>query len=465
MNQVSEIKLFSKYSENKAWNNMLVKSSRSVKDAEQRKNTYRKVFNRYNDLKETTKMFSGLSEMGLMTNQYFNATMASYVRSFAGYLAIERDMDQPDAMLYFMDVLGVLDNRIVLPNVGHENLSNINSRLSTAIALVVGDATYELSTGKKLIPGTVTITLKKAVGGATYTIKDDRQGNLLAPAGILAAGTVDYTSAGTISFELGAGFTIAANDTCTVTAFEDVAGNPEFNGTASGNNRFKLDMKHISVRTEADLLIGESNLMQLAQMQKSLGINPQEILAAKLTELYTKLINSKLVGSITNYYEGTTFEIPVTENETSFDDYNSRLDAFNGAMVDINSVLAKKSAKGVKATAYVVGTNTANYFSKLANTGLFTENQDQNNVNDLLGFYKGTIPVLQSTDVNENEGYAIHKTADGQLAPSIRGIYLPLTNTPVVGNYQNPTQVASGVYYQEANESIVPELIQKFKIV
>lgn len=31
----------------------------------------------------------------------------------------------------------------------------------------------------------------------------------------------------------------------------------------------------------------------------------------------------------------------------------------------------------------------------------------------------------------------------------VRGIYLPLTDTPTIGNYENPVQAASGVFYQE----------------
>ena len=57
--------------------------------------------------------------------------------------------------------------------------------------------------------------------------------------------------------------------------------------------------------------------------------------------------------------------------------------------------------------------------------------------------------------------YAIHKTHDGQMAPLARGIYMPLTDTPTIGNYNNPTQMASGIYYQEGVRYMAPELVQK----
>jgi hypothetical protein len=47
------------------------------------------------------------------------------------------------------------------------------------------------------------------------------------------------------------------------------------------------------------------------------------------------------------------------------------------------------------------------------------------------------------------------------MAPLARGIYMPLTDTPTIGNYNNPTQMASGIYYQEGTKYMAPELVQK----
>lgn len=458
------VKLFSAQKEDNTWKVMLRNSSRSAKDAELRENVYGRVYSQYEDLKEITKQFSGYTEIPLLSNQYFNATMASYVRSFAGFLSIERLMDQPTALLYFMDMLGVTDNRVVLPNIGSENMAGINGKFTTGSTMTVGSNEYSISTGKKLIPGSVTLTLIHAASPSTpIVIKDNRAGQLLAPAGILAEGTVDYTSAGKIDFTVGSGFTIATGDSYSIVGFEDVAASPEWNGTANGNNRFKMDMKNVSVSSEPDMLISENNLMAMAAMQKALGVNPQDVSSAKLTELYTKLINQKLVTAVRDMHEGNAIDFDITNSISGFHDFRSRLDAFSSRLVDVDTALAKKSVKGVKATAYVVGEKMGDWFRKLADIGVFVDNTDSTYINDLLGYYKG-VPVLRHMDVGEGDGYAVHKTADGQLAPTIRGIYLPLTNTPIVGNYNNPTQVAQGVYYQEANSPIVPELVQKFTL-
>lgn len=74
------------------------------------------------------------------------------------------------------------------------------------------------------------------------------------------------------------------------------------------------------------------------------------------------------------------------------------------------------------------------------------------------------IPVLRTTDIASSDVYAIHKTPDGQMAPLVRGIYLPLTDTPSIGNYNNPTQISSGIYYQEGIKSLAPELVNYINI-
>lgn len=465
----TEIKMFSAMQTDAGWLKQLEGSSRSKVDAELRKQVYQKVFANYESLRETAKAFSGMSEVPILSNQYFNATVASYVRSFAGFLTIERAMDQPTALLWYNDLLGVTDGRKVLPNLGKEDIKGINGRFSTSAPLDENTDAYSLATNKKIIPGTVEIKLiHAATPKSPVIIRDDRNGNLLAPAGILtlnAGGTigVDYRT-GVITFTIADGFVIAEGDSYSVLAYEDVAGDPAFGQlTGPGNNRFKIQMQNIVVTSEPDMLIAENNLMAIAAAQKAISMNPAEIAGAKLTELYTKLVNDKFVAALAGMWSGNAFEIDLTKDTNGWLDVNSYYEKFMKELDNLDTLLAEQSYKTISATAYIVGKNVGTLFTNLRHNGNFVKNTESTYVNDLLGFYNG-IPVLRHLDIDPDEGYAIAKTADGQLAPIMRGIFLPLTNTPVVGNYNNPTQFANGVYYQEANTGIVPELMYKFKV-
>ena len=147
-----------------------------------------------------------------------------------------------------------------------------------------------------------------------------------------------------------------------------------------------------------------------------------------------------------------------------FYDYQSRINLFDAYLVNVETALASKAIKAVSTTAYVAGVNACNQFTKGRGINKFEKNTKMTYINDLAGWYDG-VPVLRSNDIAEENGhgvfYAIHKTADGQMAPLARGIYMPLTDTPTVGNYNNPTQMASGIYYQEGTKYLAPELVQK----
>ena len=195
-------------------------------------------------------------------------------------------------------------------------------------------------------------------------------------------------------------------------------------------------------------------------------------LFTKLRELYTKMINYKLVSTLEEGYTGNVMsdlDLSKTAMTGQFYDYRSRVDLFDAYLINVESSLATKAVKGVTTTAYVAGNMAANQFQKGGMIGRWEKNTKSTYINDLLGWYNG-IPVLRSTDIKENTGegtfYAIHKTADGQMAPLARGIYMPLTDTPTIGNYANPTQMAAGIYYQEGTRIMAPELVQKvtFKI-
>jgi hypothetical protein len=462
MEKVQETKLFSQHMNDAAWLKSLRASSVSQADADNRMAEYNKLFSRYEALKEAYKTvsFSGVTELPLLSNQYFNATVASFVRSFAGYLSIERDMAESTALLWYDDVLGVSDERTVLANIGQENLAGLQSDIAFSnVSIPVGG--LDLSVGKIIVPGSVRGSFVSSDGLTTCEFSDDANGNLLAPAGVLATGTVNYKTGAIAATLAGATYT---GGTYSIKAAADEPGTPAY-GTVANNqtNRVKLDMKNILVHSMADMLIGDSNLVAMAQAQKSLGQNPMQRLGAKLVELYTKVINLKIVNATKGAAKGNNYVIDTTGWATTFYDYNSRLNAFEAELVNVDTELATQSVKGVEATAYLVSPEAGNWFRKLRATGSFVEEKGSTYVNDLLGTYNG-IPVLRHVGVESGYFYAIVKTAGGELAPVMTGQYLPLTWTPAIGSYQNPSQISQGVFYQMGVEPIASALIKKVQV-
>jgi len=483
----------SKFLNNDAMMEALVETSVSAQDARNRANEYAKIFSRNEEMNDLfgggtnllektfsgrkQKTFSGYAETPLLSTTYFNASVASYVSSFAGYMAVERDFDQPNGLFYWFDVLGVSDMRTVIPNLGADNYLDIQAMGNFKTEVSPGQSTsYQVITGRKILPGTVRI--KVIENSTTYELVDNGQASLMAIANKLTASSINYLT-GTIEFTL----TTNATGTITVVGKEDTTGTPcNTNGASNAranDKRFMAKQQQLPLSTVPDMLVAETNIATLAAMKKAAGVDMATFLFSKLREIYTKVINGKLVETLENGYTGATmgtdtdgFSLSKTVLSTMFHDYRSSVDMFDAYLIDVESTLATKAVKGVRTTAYIVGNRAANQFQKGGMIGKFQPNTKVSYINDLIGWYDG-VPVLRSTDINEPDVtvnntvskravfYAIHKTAGGEMAPLARGIYMPLTDTPTVGNYNNPTQMASGIYYQEGIKTMANELVQR----
>ena len=462
----------------------LVNSSVSVEDANLRSREYAKMFSRNDEMKDIfgisagntnllQKTFSGYAETPLLSTQYFNASVASYVSSFAGYMSIERDFDQPNGLFYWFDVLGVTDMRPVVPNLGVDQYQDIQSMgaFKLEVTPVATNPAYSALVGRKIIPSTVRIKITKESG--KLELIDNGQGELMAVSGAITAGTINYLN-GKIEFTLSTPLTgDTSKESIVVIGKEDVTGTP-CNTTGASNahandKRFIAKMQQLGLSTVPDMLVAEYNIAALGAMKKATGADMATFLFTKLRELYTKMINYKLVNTLQEGYKGNTMsdlDLSASSSDivSKFHDYRSRVDIFDAYLINVESALATKAVKGVTTTAYVAGNQACNQFQKGGMIGKFKKNDKMTYINDLLGWYDN-VPVLRSTDIEEAPGegtfYAIHKTKDGQMAPLARGIYMPLTDTPTIGNYNNPTQMASGIYYQEGTKYMAEELVQK----
>ena len=426
-NLLNEARMFSESIMDEKTYSRLKGSSVSAVDANIRKNEYQKVFSRYRDAKnEYQKMFSGYSESPLLSTQYFNATVSSYVSSFAGFMSIERDMDQPNGLISWMDVLGVTDYRTVVPNLGPDNFGGVSAqgRFESDIN-VTGDQAYTYLVGRKIIPGTLRIKITKK-DGTKMELIDAGQGQFMSVAGVITASKIDYKN-GNVSFTLATALT-PGDDKCTIVGAEDVIGTPSLlNGAAAAKheNRFLAKLQQVGISTVPDMLSAEFNIASIAAMKKAIGTDMATFLFTKLREIYTKVINTKLVTTLAAGYTGNTIEIDLDANSRKYMDYRSNLDYFVSAMIEVESALAQKAVKGVTVTAYIAGANASNMFQKCTAIGKFQKNDKSTYINDLLGWYDG-VPVLRTTDLAVDEVYAIHKTADGQMAP----LNFLLINTP-----------------------------------
>lgn len=377
-------------SQNPAMFEALRGSSVSDTDAKMRANEYVKMFTRNQDMMSNfgtrsdlqQRLFSGYAETPLLSTQYFNASVASYVSSFAGYMSVERDFDQPNGLFYWFDVLGVTDLRPVIPNLGVDSYQNINAMGAFELEITpAASAAYSSLIGRKLIPGSVRIKVKTATD--SFELIDNGQGTFMAVAGKLDASDINYLN-GKVTLTLATALTgDATKESITVIGKEDVTGTPS-NTTGASNahandKRFIAKMQQIGLSTTPDMLVAEYNIAALGAMKKATGSDMATFLFTKLRELYTKMINYRLVSTLENGYGEaggtalTDLDLSTTSTGLSkqFMDYRSRVDMFDAYLIDVETALASKAVKGVNTTAYVAGSAAANQFQKGGMIGKF----------------------------------------------------------------------------------------------
>lgn len=471
----NSIRTFSDMASSGKLSERLRHSCQSASDMELRVQAYSKAYENLLtaaallDKRASTRTFAatgpGMGELGgLNPNQFIDVTVTSMIKSLAGFLAIERGVDQPTAVLPFFDLVTSGEGKTVAKNIGAD-LEMRNGYVDQASAdqralrssqiqfsnnISVATNHIEVNVAKAVIPGT--LTLKVTKGGQVYNLTDDKQGNVMAPAQAgVTGGSIDYRI-GKVTVDFGSNLT--SGDTYSVSLQQDAPKDP--------TNRVKSNIFYYQINCHPEIIIAENNLISDLVATKSMNVNVADIMKKRVMDEYIKIVNRSIIDPIVLGYEGGTVDIDLTPYSVTTNNMDSYFKLFSHGLVKVNTELTNKSWKSVNASAYLVGHRVAEMFTSMSGNQ-FVPNTAATYIEDLLGHYNG-VPVVKSHFVEPDTGYAIHKTADGTMAPVCRAIFLPVNDMPEVGNFNNPSQFATGIYSYEGSSLLTSELVQKFKI-
>lgn len=413
-----------------------------------------------------------------------DATIRAYADSIAGFLCREESINAPNALVTIFDTLDAFDDTIISPNLGPVNYGKLRRSQPKTAQLDVADKSYTFVPGKKIVGKSVRISAFGTAGGSKvvkvpqFILTDDGYGHLLAPAGFLASGNVDYTE-GKVNWELAASAKATVNGVeYTITKFQievsiDMTGDPDSKGTRT---HVKGKSVGFLVSTTPELLTYEANLIENISVSRTLGADMQVYLSERLAELYTIRINTMIAEAIDREYTGETLEINFSG--VSFDNTRSYSDYFNNKLIEYGQIAKEKVYRLGTPNVILTGLKGSMPFLKLTSIGVFTRVKSSNIVG-LIGYLDDVTPVITSDAIVENadavnpedanmpgEGifYMGYKSADGAVAPLLRVIYLPLTTTPNVGNFADPVQVSGGYYYAENVYPLYPAALQRVRV-
>jgi hypothetical protein len=328
-----------------------------------------------------------------------------------------------------------------------------------SIELAKGEGTsYEATFAQPLIPGQVVITINTSTG--VKRLIDDTRGNLLGEAGLITAGTVTYSNnnSSTVSFTLGAGVTLKADMDKPITVFGAV----DYTAKDKSDAIYGKVKYYDAVAQQMEVVV-RRDIIQEAAINKMGIIDPNKQFANAMLDQYHMRRNTKMAKAIKWGYRGNELDIDLTQFDLTAGSYPTYINAFINMLEGLDHEIANRLGSVMNASAYLVGRDGKYAFSTLAASKDWVPNTKATYVVGLVGWWKAR-PVVYSDVLDATECYASCKTADGNLAPLISGQFLPLSNLPTIGDYNNVSKFSTGIYSMESLDMLTSELLQKFTI-
>ena len=376
------------------------------------------------------------------------ATLKAQINSIVGYVAIERSMSQMTQMLVYRDVI-TKRGASIMPMIGPDNPRGRAGQKYQG-SVVAGNTNITIELGNKIVGGQVSISLK--LGDKTYPMMDDRKGNLLAPGGVINSGKVNYETG---SIEIVLTTAAPADSAIEICYVLDKTVGQDGNRTTIKQGYFEIKAKINKFEFEADLITAMIS-------QKTVGGDIVADLQQSVMDEQILSINDQLVDTLRRNYTGTTISIDLSAFSIQGGFFDSMMKVLNAGLASVDNAIVERCYKVVNANAYIIGNGLATLFQSLEDAQGWVPN-NTGYVNGVIGFYKGRA-VIRHLHLDKFEGYAVHKTPNGQLAPLGYGILLPVTNLPLVGNFANTNEVASGIYSVDGTNTVAMDLVQRFTV-
>lgn len=409
--------------------------------------------NRVNDGSQAV-FAEGMGNANLRGTDFFDASITALVTSIVPYFTIERGMDHLRASLPYYDMYDIVNeggtekHRVVRPNLGLQ--TSMDEGVKTIESAVDGTKTeFSFAIGQPVIPGQVQISVGK------NTIIDDTRGNLITVPGLITKGTVDYQK-GTVEITFATAPKVA--DAKNVQCFAAVDYTAKDKSDAIYGK-----VKYYDATAQQMEVIVKRDIIQEAAVNKMGVLNPNKQFANAMLDQYHMRRNTKLANIIKGGYRGNSYEIDLSRFSIASSDYPAYINCFINMLEGIDQAIANRLGNVMNATAYLVGKNVKYAFSTLSASKDWVANTKATYVVGLVGWWKGR-PVVYSNVIGDDEAFASCKTQDGNLAPCISGQFLPLSNLPTIGDYNNISKFSTGIYSMESVDMLTSELLQRFTV-
>lgn len=391
----------------------------------------------------------GIGAANLRGTTFFDASITGLVTSILPYFTIERGMEHISASLPYMDFYGLVkeDKRVISPNLG------LKSSMEEGVVTIVSEKNvsgeYEFAVNKPITPGQVLIA------AGDFRIVDNSRGQLMAEAGLLEEGKVDYKT-GKITVKFVAAKLTDKVKKVTMKCSVDYVAKDKLDAIQGEVKYYNARAAQLVVPVKRDIITDDA-------IKKMGVLNPDELYAKAMVDQFHIRRNTLLADNMKNGYTGNSLEIDLSGFTLKTSEYPAYVNAFINLLEALDQEIANRLGVVKHPTAYLVGKKVKYAFSTLSTSKDWIPNEKATYVVGLVGWWKGR-PVVYSDRLSDDEAYASCKTVDGNLAPFISGNFLPMSNLPTVGNYDNVNKYATGIYSMESLDMLTSELLQRFTV-
>jgi len=401
-----------------------------------------------------------------------DVTILTYADSLVPFVSIDRVMDDPVDVVYYNNLVaiaaagGVSEGDKVLDNFSPDN-SNVNLGSVKTDSATAAGATHDIDFSTYLLAKSVVVTITDdSDSNKVYEGRDfNGDGAVFFSGACPFSATIDY-STGVVAV---AGLTVG--DGISVTATVDTVRDPD----ASNVLRVKSDYVPTMLETFSRNIILEQNMQSTMHMNKIMARSSRVqgdagshavLAASRVAQVQIEDVNKFLLRKIVSATAGTP-DVTISLAGYGVDTFaETKNDIVGQFFIDMKTDFLSKI--GVSPTACVAGSKAVarlmNVPVRFVPAPLIDSQQ-----NGFIGTFDG-MPIYRHNyldsveEANKLTFRMVTRLPDNSSASMIYGEYLPITQTPTVGNYTNPMQSATGWFSQTGEKVVDNKLITKGQI-
>lgn len=422
----------------------------------------------------------GYADGGLHGIDFFSANVAANIKSYVGIFSVEKNMNNPHASLPFFNAYGVRTGNVITPNIGPSfgfpegrgdfNFTGVFTKAEVAAGLKFGTTEggdYKLD-AVPMVPRTISITyteLDGANAGAKYTVEDDGLSTFYAMPGLVKTAAVAYGQR-----DNNPSFAVEVDETKFTATTIEVKVRYVMDTPKTLTEKIKAEVDWFTATSAPIIIPYEVNQLTAMTVKKSLGMDMRKFVLDTVTDEYTKLLNEYCaVGIQKTATKLNEAEIDLSAFSLQAGNYNSIVQSLLNQLSMVETIMASKTEKLVTITAFMTSIQGSDIFKILENnTPKWEANKAITFIDDVVGYLDG-VPVVRTKHVQNPsrtilQAFGIHKLKEGQLAPLMRGMFLPLTSMNEVGSFDNPLIKSGGIFSFEGISPLTSDLTVGFQI-